>query len=103
MKSGDRYLIMCVGHSHSGKTTFARKLKKILKDIVLIDNDEIALFVNQTYPEVALSKFNYSKKTFKDPNLKFLLYQNILDFCLRAGLERRGSLGLLSHPGQYSR
>lgn len=76
---------MCVGYSHSGKTTFAKKLKKATKNTVVIDNDDIALFVNQRYPEVALSQFNISKKSFKDPNFKFTVYQGILDFCLRAG------------------
>ena len=86
MPKAEKYIVMCVGYSHSGKTTFARRMKKATKNIVVIDNDDIALFVNQTYPEVALSKFNYSKKTFQDPNFKFLLYQDIFNFCLRAGV-----------------
>ncbi|HEY5221359.1 MAG TPA: ATP-binding protein [Candidatus Paceibacterota bacterium] len=86
MSKSEKYLVMCVGHSHSGKTTFARKLKKATRNTIVIDNDDIALFINRTYPEVALSKFNYSKRTFKDPNFKFVLYQYILDFSLRSGL-----------------
>lgn len=35
---------MCVGHTHTGKTTFARKLASQISDLVVIDNDDISLF-----------------------------------------------------------
>ena len=85
-KLGNKYIIMCVGYTHSGKTTFAKKLTKVVKDVVTIDNDEIATFINEKYPLAAFSKYNKIKRTYKEPNLKFLLYQEILKFCLRADL-----------------
>ena len=87
---------MCVGYTHSGKTTFARKLVKELTDIVLLDNDDIASFINSQYPTAVFSDYNKIKRNFKEPNLKFLLSKDILKFCLRAGLNiihASGNLG----------
>ena len=87
---------MCVGYTHSGKTTFARKLTKELTNIVLLDNDEIASFINSQYPTAVFSDYNKIKRNFKEPNLKFLLSKDILKFCLRAGLNiihASGNLG----------
>lgn len=87
---------MCVGYTHSGKTTFAKKLIKNITNIVLIDNDEIASFINETYKTAVFSEYNKEKRTFKEPNLKFLISKNIFEFCLRAGLnviQASGNLG----------
>lgn len=77
---------MCVGFSHSGKTTFARKLAKELPGIVNTDNDDIATFLNAKYPVVVFSKYNKKKRTFKTPGLKFLIFKTLFKFCLKAGL-----------------
>lgn len=87
---------MCVGYTHSGKTTFAKKLEKRAKNIVLIDNDEIATFINKKYPLAVFSPYNKIKRTYKEPNFKFLIFQETLKFCLRAGLNiihASGNLG----------
>lgn len=87
---------MLVGYTHSGKTTFAKKLIKSLNDTILIDNDEIASFINKKYPSAVFSPYNKIKRTFKEPNLKFLLSQDIFKFSLRAGLNiihASGNLG----------
>ena len=96
MSASNKYIIMCVGYTHSGKTTFARKLVKELTDIVLLDNDDIASFINSQYPTAVFSDYNKIKRNFKEPNLKFLLSKDILKFCLRAGLNiihASGNLG----------
>jgi len=86
MKTGKKYIIMCVGHTHNGKTTFARKFVDQVKNIILVDNDDVASFINKTYPLAVFSEYNKVKRTYKDPNLKFLLAQDIFKFCLKAGL-----------------
>jgi len=60
----NKYVIMCVGYTHSGKTTFAKKLIKNITNIVLIDNDEIASFINETYKTAVFSEYNKEKRTF---------------------------------------
>lgn len=77
-----KYVIMCVGHTHTGKTTFAKKLVKDVRDIVLLDGDEIASFINEKYPLAVFSKYSKSKKE----SLKFNISRDILKFCLHARL-----------------
>jgi predicted kinase len=43
------YLIMTVGKTHSGKTTFGKKLAQKIKNSILIDTDEIAGFLKDNY------------------------------------------------------
>jgi tRNA uridine 5-carbamoylmethylation protein Kti12 len=98
MKSAteNKYIIMLVGYTHSGKTTFAKKLQKTLKNYVLIDNDEIASFINTKYSPAVFSDYNKEKRTYKEPNLKFLLSKEIFKFCLRASvniIHASGNLG----------
>lgn len=96
----NKYVIMCVGYTHSGKTTFARNLEKKLKNIVLIDNDDIATFINGKYPLAVFSSYNKVKRTYKEPNFKFLIFKEAFKFCLRASLNvihASGNLGNDSH------
>ena len=91
-----KYVIMCVGYTHSGKTTFAKKLTKAFPHLVSIDNDEIAQFVKEKYQTAVLSEYNKSKKSLKDPNLKFVLWKDVYNFCLNTGLSiilSNGNLG----------
>lgn len=91
-----RYVIMCVGHTHSGKTTFAKKLVEMSNNIAIIDNDAIADFIAREYPAFVKSDYNKSKKTLQDPNLKFLLWKHILHFGLATGhnlILSNGNLG----------
>jgi predicted kinase len=77
---------MCVGFTHNGKTTFAKKFVNQIKNFILVDNDDVASFINKTYPLAVFSDYNKIKRTYKEPNLKFLLSQDIFKFCLKAGL-----------------
>jgi len=40
---------MTVGKTHSGKTTFGKRLAKKIKDNILIDTDVIAEFLRDNY------------------------------------------------------
>lgn len=44
-----RLAIITVGKTHSGKTTFARKLESLLENSVVLDQDNQAAFINQHY------------------------------------------------------
>ncbi|EMA6342860.1 ATP-binding protein [Bacillus cytotoxicus] len=46
----ERYVILTIGKTHSGKSTFARKLEKELEHTVVIDQDEHAVFLQSVYP-----------------------------------------------------
>ncbi|MCU6792867.1 MULTISPECIES: ATP-binding protein [Paenibacillus] len=48
----NRLLIMTVGKTHSGKTTFANNLESILQQAVVIDQDNHAEFINKHYKKL---------------------------------------------------
>ncbi|WP_339821368.1 ATP-binding protein [Paenibacillus sp. FSL R7-0216] len=52
-----RFVIMTVGMTHSGKTTFATELEKVLQqDAVVIDQDNHAAFINAHYMKLRPSE-----------------------------------------------
>ncbi len=81
-----KYVIMCVGFSHSGKTTFARKLTKDVPGLINTDNDVIATFLNKNYPLAVFSDYNKQKRDYKNPGLKFLIFKELFKFCLKTRL-----------------
>ncbi|MDF2066530.1 AAA family ATPase [Bacillus sp. Cr_A10] len=69
-----RFLIMTVGTTHSGKTTFANLLEKRLINSVVIDQDAQGEFLEKHYPSLLPEK---------GPKiLKFALSQTIVDFAI---------------------
>ncbi len=50
--SAPLYLIMTVGKTHSGKTTFAKNLHQSLPDFSLIETDDIVPFLREHVPEI---------------------------------------------------
>lgn len=70
----NRFVIMTVGKTHSGKTTFARKLEKDITNSVVIDQDNHAEFLNSIYPLLVPTK---------GPNkIKYALTQTIVDYAV---------------------
>ncbi|MCX6822731.1 MAG: AAA family ATPase [candidate division SR1 bacterium] len=53
-----QYVIMTVGKTHSGKTTFGGELKKKLKHCCLIDSDVIAEFLKDNYGDLYATEYN---------------------------------------------
>ncbi|WP_188205593.1 ATP-binding protein [Alkalibacillus aidingensis] len=51
-----RLVIITVGKTHSGKTTFARKLEKQLANSVVMDQDYHAEFINRYYAKLQPKK-----------------------------------------------
>lgn len=44
-----RLVVITVGKTHSGKTTFARKLERVLENSIVMDQDNHAEFINTYY------------------------------------------------------
>lgn len=78
-----KYVIMCVGHTHTGKTTFAKKLVKKHPNTIHVDSDQNALFLKEKYPLVVESAYNKTRIDFS--NFKMLLFKDIYNFSLNAG------------------
>ncbi|TLS37074.1 AAA family ATPase [Pseudalkalibacillus caeni] len=69
-----RVVIITVGKTHSGKTTFARSLEQQLKNSLVVDQDNHAEFIN-TYYKTLLPK--------QGPNtLKYAISKLIMDYAI---------------------
>jgi adenylate kinase family enzyme len=94
-----RLVIITVGKTHSGKTTFAKALEQQLHNSLVIDQDNHAEFIN-TYYKTLLPK--------QGPNtIKYAITQTIVDYAVNqtnfhlilcnSNLARKGRLDLLAH------
>lgn len=84
-KENKKQLIMLIGKTHSGKTTFAENLNKKFPNLLVLEADPIAIFVKEKFP--ALSNLDYKKHTgkFKNIALKFKTFLLFLEFGLSLG------------------
>ncbi|MCA4751100.1 ATP-binding protein [Paenibacillus glucanolyticus] len=65
-------LIMTVGKTHSGKTTFANELESVFQEAVVIDQDNHAEFINSHYKKLL---------PIEGPNtLKFSITNTIFEY-----------------------
>ncbi|MGI2326827.1 ATP-binding protein [Planococcus sp. YIM B11945] len=69
-----RLAILTIGKTHSGKTTFAYALEKMLPNSIVIDQDNHADFINSHYNKL-LPKQGPNK-------LKYAVSQTILDYAI---------------------
>ncbi|HJF33528.1 MAG TPA: ATP-binding protein [Sporosarcina psychrophila] len=94
-----RLVIMTVGKTHSGKTTFAKALEQQLHNSLVIDQDNHAEFIN-TYYKTLQPK--------EGPNtIKYAITQTIVDYAVNqtnfhlilcnSNRSRKGRLDLLAH------
>jgi predicted ABC-type ATPase len=94
-----RLVIITVGKTHSGKTTFAKSLEQQLPNSLVIDQDNHAEFIN-TYYKALLPK--------QGPNaIKYAITQTIVNYAVNqtdthlilcnSNLSRKGRLDLLAH------
>ena len=75
-------VVMLIGKTHSGKTTFGRLLKERVADLVVLETDTIAVFLREHFPEVAFVDDREHTGKFEKVSLKFLLFQNIFERAL---------------------
>src|SRR5690606_33103063 len=70
----NRIVVVTIGKTHSGKTTFAKQLELQLKNAVIIDQDNHASFINAYYK---------SLRPKEGPNtLKYKVTQTIVDYAV---------------------
>ncbi|PAE06355.1 CRISPR-associated protein Cas2 [Terribacillus saccharophilus] len=94
-----RFIIMMVGKTHSGKTSFAKELENSLEQAVMIDQDTHAFFLQNHYPKLI-------PKTGSN-DLKHAITQTIVDYTVNetdahlilsnANLERSSRTRLLNY------
>lgn len=69
-----RLVIITVGKTHSGKTTFAKELEKKLNEALVIDQDNHAEFLNTYYKKLIPKQGNN--------NIKYAITQTIVDYAV---------------------
>jgi septin family protein len=78
------YVIMTVGKTHSGKTTFGKKLVEKIKKSCLLDFDMLVEFLKITYPWLYDSE-NF--KTSKDANDAHYISLKIRNMILKQAIK----------------
>lgn len=82
MKKEDKKLIMFIGKTHSGKTTFAKELEEIKKDILVLEADPIALFMRENFPKLRELDDKEHSGAFKNASLKYRLFLLMVEFSM---------------------
>ena len=95
----NRFVIMTVGKTHSGKTTFARSLEEEMANSVVIDQDNHAEFLQTNY-QTLLPKQGHN-------TIKYAITQTIVDYAVNetnchlilcnSNRSRKGRMKLLEH------
>lgn len=95
----NRYVIMTVGKTHSGKTTFAKSLEKEMHNSVVIDQDNHAEFLQKHYQNILPKQGENS--------IKYAITQTIFDYAVNettchlilcnSNRNRVGRMKLLEH------
>lgn len=78
-----RLVIMTVGKTHSGKTTFARELELVLQQAIVIDQDNHAELVNKHYKKLRPAEGpNTLKFSITDTIVRYAIEQSDLPIIL---------------------
>ncbi|EJQ50796.1 CRISPR-associated endoribonuclease Cas2 [Bacillus mycoides] len=93
-----RLVIITVGKTHSGKTTFARELEKELPHSFVMDQDNQAEFINMHYEKLQPAE---GPNTFKHGLSKFIVdyakeYTNLHFIICNSNRSRNGRMYLLN-------
>src|SRR3989338_9178679 len=81
----NKYVVMLIGKTHTGKTTFAKELKLSIKDLIILEADPIAVFMKAKFPELrAVDDLEHTGK-FKNVSAKFQIFKILIDLALTTG------------------
>lgn len=85
MDGPQKFVIMMVGKTHSGKTTFAQKLSRQLPTFIHLEGDPIHVFILQNLPLIWMAEKNWEACDLKKPMLKHKLLNDIFTTTLERG------------------
>lgn len=78
----EKYVIMMIGKTHSGKTTLGYYLEKNISDSLVIQTDPISKFITDTFSVDIDPDFEHDG-SFKNPALKFKIFSTIFNHVLK--------------------
>lgn len=85
MEKENKILIMLIGKTHSGKTTFAKKIKNEVRDILILEADPITIFIKEHFPELKDNDDQKHSELFKEVSLRYRTFLLFLEFALSLG------------------
>lgn len=74
--------IMTCWLNHSWKTTFGWLLNKQLFPSIVLDNDLLRVFAQDTFPDLYTVTNEHKNREWKELNMKMFLVKNLLDYSL---------------------
>ncbi|ANY76272.1 ATP-binding protein [Paenibacillus ihbetae] len=94
-----RLVIMTVGKTHSGKTTFAKELESVLQQAIVIDQDNHAEFINSHYKKLLpIEGPNTLKFSVTNAIVKYAIEQSNFHIILsNSNLNKSGRTNVLRH------
>ncbi|WIV20253.1 ATP-binding protein [Paenibacillus polygoni] len=95
----DRLVVMTVGKTHSGKTTFAKELESVLQQSIVIDQDNHAEFINTHYKKLRPTEGpNTLKFSVTNTIVNYAIEQSNLHIILsNSNLNKSGRVNLLQY------
>lgn len=96
-------LFLTYGSTHSGKTTFGKRLHDHLGEaakFIHIDNDVVDEFVKENYNNLRTDPEVLARRTPSDPDLRLLIPQLIAGYALREGYS---VIATAAHPKRVIR
>ncbi|MBI2427027.1 MAG: ATP-binding protein [Candidatus Kerfeldbacteria bacterium] len=85
MNKPEKFVIMMVGKTHSGKTAFALKLIRKLPEFIHLEGDPIHVFILQNFPLIWIVEKNRDGRDLKNPLLKHRLLNEVFITALERG------------------
>lgn len=97
MTKQKRFCILTIGKTHSGKSTFARKLEQVCSNCIVIDQDIQAEFLQSTYPKlVPTDGENLIKYALSETIVQYaMLHTNLHLILCNANLSDEGRAALM--------
>ncbi len=85
MERQDKILIMLIGKTHCGKTTFAAKLKDEVPNALVLEADPIAVFMKEKFSDLSNLDDQEHNGNFDNVSLKYRTFLLFLEFALSLG------------------
>ncbi len=85
MEKSQKILIMLIGKTHTGKTTFAKELEEKAQDLIVLEADPVAIFMKEQFPKLRENDDSEHNGLFNNVALKFRTFLLFVEFALSLG------------------
>lgn len=75
------HVLLTIGKTHTGKSTFARDISTYIPNAIILETDPVAVFIRTHFPALRALDIDHSG-SFTSPSLKYVLFRAILSYAL---------------------